>query len=138
MILNEEQIDLIRDEIMLQGVTMPDLADSLLDHICCAMEESEDTNFNRSLSQAFRSFGIHPLKEIQIETIQLLIIKKETIMKRTMYILGFIAAFLTTTGILFKIMHWPGAHVLLVVGISILNFGFLPMYFYDRFKQVSA
>lgn len=56
-------------------------------------------------------------------------------MKATMNLFGFLALFCTFTGLLFKMMHWPGAGVSLVVGVLLLNVGFLPMFFYDRYKR---
>ena len=56
-------------------------------------------------------------------------------MKKTMFVLGYIAAALTTFGLLFKVMHWPGANIMLILGVAMLNFGFLPMYFTDRYKK---
>lgn len=55
-------------------------------------------------------------------------------MKRAVYLLGFISSFLISTAFLFKMMHWAGASVVLVTGIVFLNFGFLPVYFYDKYK----
>ncbi len=55
-------------------------------------------------------------------------------MKRTVYLLGFIACFTLSTGILFKMMHWPVASILMVIGIILLNFGYLPIYFYQKYK----
>lgn len=56
-------------------------------------------------------------------------------MKATMHILGFISVFLITTGITFKMMHWPGAGVSLVAGVFLFNIGYLPLYFIERYKK---
>jgi len=48
--------------------------------------------------------------------------------------MGFIACFTLSTGVLFKIMHWPMATVLLFAGFLLLNIGFLPTYFYQKYK----
>ena len=56
-------------------------------------------------------------------------------MKKSMYILGFIATVLWTTSILFKLMHWPGAGALIVLGAFMLIFVLLPiiaLYFYKK------
>ena len=49
-----------------------------------------------------------------------------------MHILGFVGLGITAIGVHFKIMHWPGAHVLLVSGMAILAFGYVPVYFFKR------
>ena len=55
-------------------------------------------------------------------------------MKKSVYVLGFLCCFLISTAILFKIMHWPAASVMLVTGVALLNFGFLPAYFYQKYR----
>ncbi|MFT4545500.1 MAG: hypothetical protein ACI9EQ_001976 [Bacteroidia bacterium] len=51
-----------------------------------------------------------------------------------MHILGFVGLGITSLGVHFKIMHWPGASALLVSGMSILAFGYVPVYFIKRYK----
>ena len=58
-------------------------------------------------------------------------------MKRTVYLSGFIASFLVSTGVMFKIMHWPYAGMILFSGFTILNFVFLPTFFYYKYKNSS-
>ncbi len=53
-------------------------------------------------------------------------------MKTTLNILGFLATFMLSTGIMFKIFHWPYAGIILFSGFIILNLGFLPIYFFRR------
>jgi hypothetical protein len=55
-------------------------------------------------------------------------------MKKSVYVLAFISCFLISTAVLFKIMHWPSASVMLVSGVVFLNFGFLPAFFYQKYK----
>jgi hypothetical protein len=57
-------------------------------------------------------------------------------MKRAVYLIGFIASFTLSTGLIFKMMHWPGANIITILGF-LLNLGFLPLYFYDKYKSVS-
>lgn len=59
-------------------------------------------------------------------------------MKRAVYLIGFLASFLLSTGFMFKIMHWPGASIMMVLGFILLNIGFLPMYFYDKYKSAKV
>ncbi|QYJ67943.1 hypothetical protein [Flavobacterium litorale] len=59
-------------------------------------------------------------------------------MKRTVYLLGFITFFTLSTSVLFKIMHWPMAGILLVIGFVLLNFGYLPAYFYQKYKAAAV
>ncbi len=48
-------------------------------------------------------------------------------MKRVIYFLGIVSANLMLFGSLFKAMHWPGASILLALGILIFCFAFLPL-----------
>ncbi len=138
MELNEDQITCIRQDIRNRGVSMDTLADALLDHICCALEAHSGSDFEIAYNEVMQSFGGQGLIHIQDETELLLTIKKEEKMKKTMYVIGFIATFLTSTGLLFKLQYWPGASIMLVLGIALINLGFLPIYFYDRYKRSIA
>ena len=56
-------------------------------------------------------------------------------MKKTMYILGYFASMFAVTGVLCKMLHWSGGGPALLLSGVLLNFGFLPFYFYDKYKQ---
>jgi hypothetical protein len=51
-----------------------------------------------------------------------------------LHITGFLGLTLTTLGVLFKIMHWPGAAVLLLGGMSVLAVAYVPIYFYKKYQ----
>jgi len=55
-------------------------------------------------------------------------------MKNKIYYFGVAATLLTSGGGLCKIMHWPGANIMLFVGMVILAFVFLPLAFNSSFK----
>lgn len=134
MVITETHIDFIRRDLFHRGIHHPEIAESLLDHICCYIENSSAGNFDAAYLHAVNEFGPGGLKIIQ-DTSIFYISKKERNMKKTMVILGYVAACLTSTGLLFTIQHWPGARVMLVLGIALLNFGFLPLYFYDMYRK---
>jgi hypothetical protein len=138
MELTAEQIEFIQQDIRSRGITMHGLIDSLTDHICCAIENDTETDFDTAYTNAIEAFGDDGLQKTQHSIALLFNLKKEITMKRTMYVLGYIAVLLSTTGLLFRTMHWPGASIMLVVGVVLLNVGFLPMFFYNRYKQVAA
>lgn len=52
--------------------------------------------------------------------------KKGKKVNKPLYIIGVITGFIFLTGILFKIMHWPGAGVALLVSELLLVVGFIP------------
>lgn len=55
-------------------------------------------------------------------------------MKQKIYILGLVTAIIVFLGTLFKVNHWPGAAILLVVGITILVFVFMPLALVSSYK----
>jgi hypothetical protein len=55
-------------------------------------------------------------------------------MKQKIYILGLITAIIISTGIIFKVNHWPGAGILITAGILILVFIFLPAALMNSYK----
>ena len=134
MELTEEQIAFIRMDIQSRGITMTELADSLVDHVCCAMEHHSDDDFQEVYHKVLDDFGDGPLHRIQQETMLLLILKREATMKKTMYVLGYIALMLTTTGLLFKIMHWPASGMLFALGFLSIITGL----WVDAFRQNPA
>lgn len=137
MELTENQIDFIYQDLRQRGMRLDELTESLLDHICCAIEQDHDSSFENAYQRALAAFGSDGLERTQRETIQIINHKREIIMKKFMYVLGYIALCTSTFGIMFKTMHWPGANMLIFTGILLLNFGFLPMYFYGRYKQAA-
>jgi hypothetical protein len=58
-------------------------------------------------------------------------------MKKLAFITGVLSFSLTSLGILFKIVHWPGANYLLVIGLGLFSIIFIPSiakYLYDKEK----
>lgn len=56
-------------------------------------------------------------------------------MKNFTYIFGLTSALLTIIGVFFKKMHWPGASILISVGIALVVLVFLPLYFIASQKE---
>jgi hypothetical protein len=56
-------------------------------------------------------------------------------MKKSVYVLGFLAFFTLSTASLFKILHWPYDNWILFIGFLLFNFGFLPTLFYKLYKK---
>lgn len=55
--------------------------------------------------------------------------------ERLRLILGFLSAVLIGFSVLFKIFHRPNADVMLLIGITIFSFGFLPFLFFSMYKK---
>lgn len=135
--ISEAQIDFILDDIRARGIGMVSLQQDLLDHICCVIEQDleEGGNFESFYWSIIPKFYKTELKEIEEETVHLLTNKNYYIMKKVMIGSGTFSAGLLSLGILFKIMHWPGAAMILFLGIVTLSFIFLPLLFALRIKE---
>ena len=109
-------------DVIVQRVTVTitdvQLQSELIDHCCCAVEELMNLGMpcEEAIDLAFLRLAPEGLHEIEdafnhIQTPLIL-----TIMKKTVYFSGFVAAFCILIGLMFKIMHWPGATAILITG----------------------
>jgi hypothetical protein len=127
--INDEQIDFILNDIRRRGVEMEDLQYNLLDHICCIVEQNLESggNFEDFYNKTIPKFFKHELWEIEEETILLLTYKNYYTMKKAMIYGGVISLSLIALGTVFKIFHWPGAAISLLLGFFVLCFVFFPL-----------
>ena len=58
-------------------------------------------------------------------------------MKKILYLIGLLSTIFTFSGSLFKIMHWPGAAVMIIMGAFSFAFIFIPLLIFIKFKEVS-
>ncbi len=56
-------------------------------------------------------------------------------MKKTTFLLGILVIQNMLAGTLFKVMHWPGANILLTLGCMLFSFIFLPIALYISYKE---
>lgn len=131
VVLKDEQVQFILNDIRRNGIETEDLQLSLLDHICCVIEDewSANLSFEEKYSEILPRFFKKDLSEIQEETELLLTFKNYYAMKKIMIISGGTSAFGFFIGAIFKIMHWPGAAVLMVLAVVTFSFLFLPILF---------
>jgi hypothetical protein len=78
------------------------------------------------------------MREIEEETINLLTFKNYYSMKKLMISSGSLSAGAFIAGSLFKGMHWPGAGILLTIGIAVFSLLFLPLLFVLKAREVTA
>ncbi|MES2591317.1 MAG: hypothetical protein V4608_05500 [Bacteroidota bacterium] len=137
--LSDQQIDFILNDIKLREVEMEDLQLNLLDHVCCIIEcelEQEgdfDSFYQKTISKFFKK----ELKEIEEETKLLLTFKHYYAMKKTMNTLGIIASIGIVLGAIFRFAHLPGANVMLILGVVLISFVFLPLMFTLKLRESS-
>ncbi len=94
-----------------------------------------DIDFSRAYKIAFQNICPNGFDEIQKETVFLLTQKKIKIMKKLIYLLGFLSVFSFTTGFLLKLMHWPGANIILTLSIAVIALAVLPLFFINQYKK---
>jgi len=135
--ISEQQIDFILNDISARGVRTEDLQYNLLDHICCIIEQNlkEDGDFENFYHNTITTFYKHELSEIEEETQLLLTFKNYYTMRKVMLNSGVFAAAILTFGIIFKFMHWPGAGILILLGLFTASLIFIPLYFTIKVKD---
>jgi hypothetical protein len=138
--ITEKQIDYILDDIRRNGIQIEDLQLNLLDHICCLVEYNlkEPDDFEDFYHRTIKQFYTKELKEIEDETIQLLTFKNYFMMKKIMIAGGVFSTFAFLFGSFFKVMHWPGAGILLTLAVLIFSLFFLPLLFILKSKEVNT
>ncbi len=56
-------------------------------------------------------------------------------MNKAFYICGFLTFFILGIGAMFEFLTWPYRGIIVFIGLLFLNFGLIPMYFYQKYKQ---
>jgi hypothetical protein len=56
-------------------------------------------------------------------------------MKKSFYVLSFITSFTLGIGVLFEFLDWPFRGMIVACGLLLLNFGVIPMFFYQKYKM---
>ncbi|HCX23142.1 MAG: hypothetical protein CMB80_14885 [Flammeovirgaceae bacterium] len=136
--ITDEQVDFIEKEILKGEVKSKELRDDLLDHMCCLVEIDlkKGLSFEQAYQKAFLQTSPNGYSEIQNETLFLLNYNKIMNMKRLTYISGFIFSAAFTFGLLFKLLHWPGADLQLLIGTFGLSFIFVPLVLINKYKAL--
>lgn len=131
--------DRIIAEVNSSSIKSQALKDDLIDHFCCLVEMEMDKGlpFDEALENAYDQTAPNGLDEIQQETIFLLNYSKIMLMKRLTYVSGYLFSLTWATGALFKILHLPGAGVLLGIGGLGVAFIFLPLLLVNRYKNLA-
>ena len=56
-------------------------------------------------------------------------------MKKSLYLGAYLFALLFSIGLLFKLMHWPMANILIVTSMAVLNLLVLPVWLMDKMRR---
>lgn len=134
--LSEAQVGLVSAFIKQNGVAQDELHDDLLDHVCTSMENrmQQGESFEEAFQYTIKLFGPGGLKQVQNETFELLTEMNAT-MKKVTFGFGLTSTFLLLAGTIFKLMHWPGANVMFVIGAALLALIYLPLILHHKLKE---
>ncbi|WP_299606683.1 hypothetical protein [uncultured Aquimarina sp.] len=140
MRLDEEQEKRIEEFVDKQDFRLVSLRDDILDHLCCVVESDlrAGKTFDQSLKDAVFDLAPNGLIDLEKKTFFLLNSKRIIMMKKLMYLIGFIGSLMLTTGIVFKLLWYPGANMLLMTGFLVLLLIFVPMVTIDKYKVTIA
>jgi hypothetical protein len=135
--LTEENIEYICEIINKSNISSQDMKEDLIDHFCCAVEEymKKGAGFQASFEKAYQSISPNGLDEIQNETIYLLTFKKIKVMKRLLYVSGYLSVIGITTTLFLKINHLPFGSLSMLITFINTVFIFLPTLFSYLYKR---
>jgi hypothetical protein len=134
--LSEFQIDIVSAYIRENGVAQDELHEDLLDHVCTSIENRlrQGDSFEDAFHYTIKLFGPGGLMQVQQDTFELLT-EINTIMKKLAFGFGLTSTFLLLAGTIFKLMHWPGANIMVVIGAGLLVLFYLPLLLYYKLKE---
>jgi len=126
--LSHEQVNLIRKEVERQDIHFRHLAHDLVDHLCCEIEEMllRGMPFQQALHEVRQLIGTDGLQELQKDTLYLTD-HKYRFMKNTVKFAGVAGMALLAFGIFFKLQHWMGGNILLVLGFLLVGGLYFPL-----------
>lgn len=137
--LSPLQVQLITEGVRKEEIVFSHLCDDLIDHVCCDVEYemNQGLPFEAAYRKVQQKIGFRGLKRIQEDTLFLVDSKYRT-MRTMMKIAGTVGTLMLGFAALFKIMHWPGAGVLLTLGAFVLAFLFMPSAIIVLYKETKS
>ena len=143
MFLTFDQIHCIQHYVHQNGLTIQEVQEDIVDHLCCIVEEKlgEGIDFEKSFQAAQQIITQNDIKQIQNDTIYFLTIKKHVIMIKAMFITAYASlvffvsgAFLFAFGDVLLLPDIIG-FAMMLGSATIFSFGFLPIMFFLKYKR---
>lgn len=143
MYLTTDQLDRIQQYVVQNGLTIPEVQEDVIDHLCCLVEKKagEGLDFENAFQLARELIPQDDIQQLQKDTIYYLTIKNRLLMIKALFITAYVSAVFLVLGIFFFIfgpeLHLPGilGFVMVLTGATTLCFGFLPILFYQRYQK---
>jgi hypothetical protein len=137
--LTDKHIHVLQDWLFDQGISNDSLMPDLIDHLACLVENHmrDGKGFHESFLLASTQFSRHELLKTQESTLFLLSQKNRTMKLFTGWA-GIFSALLIFVAVLFKVLHFPGANIGLVSGLSFVAIIVLPCMAYIGYDRRSG
>jgi hypothetical protein len=137
MKLSRSQLEFIQEQLSNERFRNHELKEELFDHLCSVAEEKYAGNgsFKDFVEKETQEIAPHGLKQLEVHTNYASYSKPFIGMKKLTYTTGLLASVSLATGILFKLMMWPGATMLLLIGVVLLFLVFIPYMAYEGVKS---
>lgn len=130
-ILTDSQFEFIAGKVNKSSILSSEMKEDLIDHFCCAIEEEmhKGMSFEKAYDMAYQNICSNGFDEIQKGTVFLITSKKVIIMKKFMYVSGYLSLIGMSTSAIMKIMHISGGILLFMLSSFIFILLFLPVFF---------
>lgn len=141
MIVTDDQLFQVQGFLISEGISKVGLQEDLADHFCCAIEEcmeEEGLNFNDAFNLARQRIAPDGAKEIEEDLHYLLTIKKKIMLRKAVYIFGFIGVLnllLSFALYISGILDAEVSGLLAMAGILTLAVTVLPFSFYQMYQR---
>lgn len=136
MTISDEQLDYISANLTFHGIKDENLRDDLIDHICSAVENADDPEFDTAYAQAIRNLGGYgALQLLQHDKNEKRLMAGVLKRKKILYMLSSFNLMLLCWGLLSKIFEWPLANVFTAIAFGLLLFVTIPFAFYERYRS---
>ena len=136
MKLQDKHIEFIENSLKFYGIDSPELREDLLDHICTYIETQDSEDFDTLYQQALQKFGGYSsFQNLQLEANLQKLSRDVKVLSKLQFGVGTFVSILFILGFIFKVMHWPYANVLMIIGILIASLVLIPVYLYTRYKK---
>ncbi|MEO0470411.1 MAG: hypothetical protein AAF206_12375 [Bacteroidota bacterium] len=128
--LSETLIQHIRQDLTDAGISMPDLLEDLLDHLCTSIEAdmTQGYCFEEAYEKACQMVMPLGAENIQREATFILTYPNFIKMRKMLLFASALWASVSLFAMLFNILHWPGAHVLIQTSGLLLGGFLLPVF----------
>ncbi|MCE7996686.1 MAG: hypothetical protein HEP71_32300 [Roseivirga sp.] len=141
MMVTDDQLFQIQGFLMSEGVSNVGLQEDLADHFCCVIEqcmEGEDLDFDDAFKLAQQRITPDGAKEIEEDLDYLLTIKKKIMLRKVVYVFGFIGVLnllLAFSMYISGILNAEVSGLLAMAGILTLAISVLPFSFYQMYQR---